>query len=114
MRLKKLINELAKTLQNEAGADYFEGCEDYGVEATFNTENGWIDMYYRRGGYVEVIVYHDYNDHYSSLLESYLSENLKDCIDWDTIREEWEESNMDEYQRNGFADEADFWHWKEG
>lgn len=114
MRLQKLINECAKALQENANDGYMPGSEDDSVLASVSTEDADIDLCYKKGE-VEVTIYHcGEKDHDSRNLQNYLAENLEDCIDWDAIREEWNEGYMDEYQRHGFSSEADFWRWKEG
>lgn len=120
MKLEKLIKKCADALQEEAGRDYTY-MEDRSFGATVNTKDGHIDLGYTKGD-VEVVVYHDYEgdpNHprygiFSENLEKFLSEALSHCVDWNVVEEDWRDNCADEYQRNGFASEADFWRWKEG
>ena len=120
MELKKLIKVCADALNEEAGTDYTY-IEDKSFGATVNTDNGYIDLWYTKGD-VEVVVYHDYecdpnHPRYginSTNLEKFLTDALHECVDWTDIEEKWRDDNMDEFQRNGFDSESDFWRWKEG
>jgi len=121
MKLEKLIEECIETLQEEAGKDYayYEDDEPFGV--CVSTNDGYIELFYNKGK-VEVTVVHDYESDTghpryginSTNLEAFLAKALLDCVDWTDIEEKWRDDNMDEFQRNGFDSEADFWRWKEG
>ena len=121
MKLERLIDECAEALQEEACNDW--GTRDSGFFGVcVDTKDGYLDIGYKKDekGHweAEVIVYHDNesqrNPRYSTNIEQYLSDMLYDCVDWDAVEDEWRENDMDEYQRNGFDSEADFWRWKEG
>lgn len=114
MELRKLIEELSTALY-DAMCEGNEDEESY--SAMVDTPNGYIDVWYgiKKGDWeLEIYIYHDDedNDHETPNLEAYLADKID--VDWDSVREYWRDYNMDEYQRNGFASEADFWHWKEG
>lgn len=124
MELKKIIEQCKDALQETARTDDYH-CERDFICTNVDTNDGWFDIGYfkRKGTWVaEVTVYHDYENEDNPKgygrecpnLEKYLSEQLKDCIDWDNVEEYWREQDMDEWQWNGFRDEADFWRWKEG
>lgn len=121
MKLEKLINECADALQDEAGKDYSYYDDDEPFGANVSTNDGYIDLWYDKGDVTAVIV-HDYESDVnhprygvcSTNLEKFIADALTDCVDWDAIKDEWHEYSMDEYQRNGFDSEADFWRWKEG
>ena len=115
MELKQLVEDLSQALYDEM----CQGCEDdESFSASVITPSGQIEAYYfiSNGNYweLEIYVYHDNTDtdHNDTNLEEYLANNID--IDWESVKECWRNYNMDEYQRNGFASEADFWHWKEG
>lgn len=116
MILKKLINDLAEKIFDEA-------CE-WNRDYTYLTirhdlpSGGSLDVtYYMEGtdrDKCEVTVYGEGIARYYDNLEAYLSEQLSYSLDWQAVEEAWRDDSMDEYQRNGFASEADFWRWKEG
>ena len=45
-------------------------------------------------------------------LEAYLNDELSNSLDWQAVEEVWRDSEMDEWQRNGFSSAADYWRWK--
>lgn len=111
MKLKRLIEQCCDALQ-EAVNDGEWDADSYSAQT--ETRSGIIDLFtYRRSGHweYEATIMHD-NDHDLSNLESYLGNTIG--VDWEAAEEYWREWSMDEYQRNGFASEADFWRWKEG
>lgn len=117
MRLQKLIDECNDMLQRAANER--EDLDTTEVFATIDTDDGYIDLTAEknsRGGKVIAEVIHDDNDHRSPRLEEFIEANVS--VDWDVADEAVTESirdfYADEYQRNGFASEADFWRWKEG
>lgn len=118
MKLEKLIEECVEALQQEANNEWypdFDHSDTIGV--TVNTNDGYIDLhyYYDKGWKCEAIVCHD--DDYkrcSPCLEAFLENELEDCVAWNIAEDEYREYDMDEWQRHGFRDEKDFWHWKEG
>lgn len=119
MKLTKLIERCKAALQESFQCDF--EVNDYdgrlSVSLTIDTNDGSIDILYIRKGYkedVEVIVNHNDSDHDSPNLEGFLEKELFGCVDWNAVEEYWRDWNLDEYQRNGFASEADFWKWKEG
>lgn len=120
MKLEKLIEECADALQEEAGKDYAYYEDDEPFNVTVSTNDGYIELFYGKND-VEVVVFHDYETvgHprfgvRSVNLEKFLTDALRNCVDWTDIEEKWRDDNMDEFQRNGFDSEADFWRWKEG
>ena len=112
MELKQLIEDLNQALYEEMIEDEKEsytakvGTPHGSVEAWYHCTNGTWEL--------EVYVYHDDtdNDHETPNLETYLAQEME--VDWAAVEEYWRDADMDEYQRNGFASEADFWRWKEG
>ena len=121
MKLKKLVEECIEALNEEAGSDYYYWYDNEPFGVTISTNDGYIELFYDDGD-IEVQVFHDYeydekHPRYgitSTNLEKFLTDALLDCVDWDAIKEKWRENEMDEFQRNGFDSEADFWRWKEG
>lgn len=121
MKLEKLVSQCIEALNEEAGRDYSYWYDEDPFGVCISTENGSIDLFYKNGT-VEVQVIHDYEDNVnhprygvtSTNLEKFLTDALLDCVDWDVIKEKWRDDDMDEFQRNGFDSEADFWRWKEG
>lgn len=121
MKLKKFINDCAEALQEEAGRDFSYQEDNVPFGATVTTDDGWVDLWYEKGK-VTAVVCHDYDGDVnhprygvcSTNLEKFIEDALTDCVDWNAIKEEWRDYYMDEYQRNGFDGEADFWRWKEG
>lgn len=117
MKLKELIDECNDMLQNAANER--EDLDTTVVYAIVNTNDGYIDLTAEqnsRGGKVIAVVMHDDNEHKCPRLEAFIEANVS--VDWDVANETVEEAirdfYADEYQRNGFESEADFWRWKEG
>lgn len=113
-RLESLLAQCEHAVREEARSPFVntETC----VPASVKTHDGVLDILYYRDGHAEVIVLHD-NDpkmrKQSDTLCEYLSQALSGTVDIDGILAE-AYSDEDEYQQNGFADEADYWQWKEG
>ena len=123
MKLQKLINQCVDALNEAAYEDYTPKDIPKQFGTSINTDDGYIDltMYREKFGHYscEAVVSHDDEsknvpERYPRNLETFLSEQLKDCVDWDALEERFRDDNMDEWQSHGFRDEADFWHWKEG
>ena len=113
MELKKLVEDLNTALYEAM----CEGCrEDDSFTGKVETQSSQIDVYYYRDGMywqVEVTVYHDHDYmRETPNLEKFLEDRVE--ADWAAVEESWRDSDMDVYQRNGFASESDFWRWKEG
>lgn len=113
MELRKLIEDLNVALYDAM----CEGCrDDESFTGSIETPSSQIDVFLRKKGWewlVEVTVYHDHDYmRETPNLEKFLEDNIE--VDWAAVEESWREDSMDEYQRNGFASEADFWRWKEG
>lgn len=117
MELKKLIEELKSQLFErvvEDGEDFDDNRSM--VTLRYDTEEGSLDIgYWLKNGDCEVDVYHDKDGKPESTnLEEFLSKALNNCVDRAEVKERWRDLDMDEWQSHGFADERDFWRWKEG
>ena len=123
MKLQKLIGQCTDALNESAYESYEPDNEPKSFGATINTNDGYIDLWMTREKYghysCEALISHDDEaknvpERYLKNFETFLSEQLADCIDWDALEEKFQYDTMDEWQAHGFRDEADFWHWKEG
>lgn len=113
MELKELIEKCTEAI-NDAVQCSEPNAENYGAKV--DTGDGTIDLFYfeHDGEWtMEATIYHD-KDYMREThnLETFIEERVE--VDWDAAEEAWRDYDMDEYQRNGFASEADFWRWKEG
>ena len=67
---------------------------------------------------VEVEIYKDegsvFLNNLADAVEKYCNENLDAQLIRDYFFEQAEEDNEDEWQRNGFRDAADYYHWRYG
>ena len=113
MELKKLVEDCTEAI-NDAVQCGEPDADNYGAQV--KTKDGTIDLFYykRKGKWtMEAIVYHDHDQmRETSNLEAFLVARVD--VDWAAAEEAWREADMDVYQWNGFASEADFWRWKEG
>jgi hypothetical protein len=120
MRLQNLIDECTKAIMAEAFETYEPG-EYVSIAAKVEKDDYLLDLYYYRDNkrnewLSEVMVNHKFGEDMrcSSNVERYMEEHLNGCVDWRVIEDQYKDWNMNEFERNGFADEADFWRWKEG
>lgn len=108
MRLQELINECRWELIEDIKESIYGGIEYACV--SISTMDGYIDIHSRRNDDIEVLVYHDDNDHYSPRLEEYLAQQVD--VDWTQIECEIEEEREDEWNEHGFADAEDYWRYR--
>lgn len=89
-------------------AIYDAKCKDEGSACiTYNTNDGYIDVWLNDSGDYEVIVYHDDNrDTEHSRLEELIISALPA---WDDVDEP---EPFDEWNEHGFCDEADYNRWR--
>ena len=64
--------------------------------------------------YVEVLFESENYENIEAAVNEYVEKEL-DLDDWYSCAiDDMRENSMDEYQRNGFANEADYWHYRLG
>ena len=120
MNLQQLIDKLAEKLQKTANEEWNPEWDKNNTLSThYPTDNGDISLFYywdktTHFWECEVEIYHDENEHISSNLEKFLSDELSECVEWGVCEDEWRDAYQDEWQSHGFRDEGDFWRWKEG
>lgn len=94
MKLKKLVEECMDALNEEAGTDYSYFWDDQPFETKVFCNDGYIELFYKQGD-VEAEVFHNYEDDLdhprrgviSTNLQNFLSDALRNCVDWNVIKE---------------------------
>ena len=114
---EKVLKEFFDFKNNEYTLEYDEeyGCNearmDFVCDYNHHTINGSVCV---RNGYLVTICV-TLEDEYENLEKSvneYI-EGIFNSREWYALCvEDYRDSTMDEWQRNGFRDEADFWHYK--
>lgn len=123
MELTNLKEEIAEKLKEEIREALIDD-KDYAC-ATIDTNDGWIDIevyrYLKKENgewHAVVSVWSDDTSEGAKeypLFEKYLEAYIEsECDMWDDIEEELQEEAYDDdiWHRNGFRDEADYWHYK--
>jgi hypothetical protein len=116
MNLTKIKNECYEAMVEAIKSEIGSSGIDYATYAcaTVDTNDGYIELEIDHHNDISVVIVHDNgNEHDCPLLCKAIEEALPD---WDVIEEEWQEENPeeDEYEANGFRDEADYLNWKYG
>lgn len=109
----KFINEIVEQLEESMYEVVREDEYPFEAEYILETDDGTITVWMDKFDDVRASVWHDKDgeEYDCPIIAEAVKEQL--CT-WSEIEDEVREDGMDEYQRNGFASAADFWHWKEG
>lgn len=64
--------------------------------------------------YVEAVFSDKNRPNIEMALEKYLKENIAEGEFFTEVEDDYRDRTMDEWQRNGFRNEADYWHYRLG
>lgn len=116
MNLTKIKNEcheaMVEAIKSEIGSEGIDWA--YNACATVDTNDGFIELVIDHHNDTSVVIVHDNgNEHDCPLLCKAIEQELPD---WYAIEDEWQAENPeeDEYEAHGFANEADYIHWRYG
>ena len=116
---KKVIEQLYDFDKNEY--DYCGGCYEPGcvespsasMSVIFEYGNHSITVNVSSGSYAEVLFEDDEYENLEKAVNKYVEDHFDDK-DWlACVEEDVRDNSMDEWQRNGFANEADYWHYRQ-
>lgn len=81
------------------------------IEIGTHTIDCALSMTGKKVDYIEAIFEEGF-ENIQEAVNNYLEENLDTSELWSLAFDDVRENSMDEYQRNGFASAADYWHYR--
>lgn len=97
---------IVNALNYDPEADHAYGCVEF-------NDDCYVEVRIDERESLELTIYHSSDDNERPLpnVRQYIMDNI---VSWEEVYNDWADDDMDEWQANGFRDEADYWRYRLG